>query len=162
MRLLQCHTCRTLDAFPDPPRGVDPHNISPGEDPLLDELVARHKTNGMEHIGNLIQVPDEHWNNTETRKEIVAQIGSGKTGFEEEFYATRDTFTEDALKCFAEHHRPERCIDWLSDRKRLGRATPEGKAWAKQNQKAPSTYLCHFCPVASKVAQAKRDAHVPD
>jgi len=158
MRLLRCFDCKTLEQFPDPPKGVDPHNISPGQDPLLDELIARHHTNGAPHMGQMLSVLDEDWKNEDRRKEILKQLGQETTGFDQEFYDVRDTFQEDALKCFIQHNRPERCIDWLADSKSLGRATPEGKAWQKQHQKAPTTYLCHFCPVASKVAQAQADA----
>jgi hypothetical protein len=158
MRLLRCFDCKTMEEFPDPPKGVDPKNISPGEDPLLDALLEKHKTNQQEHLGQMFDIPDKDWANPDARKQILEQINEKTTGFEQEFYDVKNTFQEDALKCFQEHNRPDRCIDWLSDRKKLGRATPEGKAWQKQNQKAPQTYLCHFCPVASKVMVAQRAA----
>lgn len=154
MRLLRCATCNSMDVFPDPPKGVDPFNISPGEDPLLDELVLRHEN----HVAHpLVSVKDKDWKSEKTRKEILAKLGEGHTGFEQEFYDVRETFTTDALACFNAHNRPPgRCIDWLDDRKKLGRATPEGNAWQKQNSKAPSTYLCHFCPVRSHVDELVR------
>lgn len=152
--------CKTIEELPDPPKGVDPHNISPGEDPLLDELIGRHVTNQQQHLGQLFSVPDADWKNDDARSQILEQIikSDKETGLGADFYDVKNTFLDDALECFAEHKRPERCIDWLSDRKALGRATPEGKAWQKQNYKAPQTYLCHFCPVATQVALRQRDA----
>jgi hypothetical protein len=158
MRLLRCMDCKSIEELPDPPAGVNPNNINPGEDPLLDELISRHQTNQQAHIGQLFTVPDQDWANADARSQILEQIikSDSETGLGAEYYDVRNTFQDDALKCFEQHNRPERCIDWLSDRKALGRATPEGKAWQKQNYKAPQTYLCHFCPVASNVMVAVR------
>jgi hypothetical protein len=161
MRLLRCFRCRTLEELPDPPRGVDPHNIEPGQDPLLDDLLERHAKNPDcgGQSGQLFNVDETDWRNEERRNEILTQMGVETTGLPGEFYAVKATFHEDAMKCFNQHKRPEGyCIDWKADSKRLGRATPEGKAWQRQNQKAPTMHLCDFCVVASTVAVAQRKA----
>jgi hypothetical protein len=160
-RLLRCFTCRSLEELPDVPRGVDPQKIEPGQDPLLDDLIQRHKDNPQcqGQSGQLFQVDTKDWNDPERKAEILKQMGIETTGLPGEFYDVKNTFQEDALKCFAKHKRPiGYCIDWHAESKRLGRATPEGKAWQKQNQKAPQMHLCEFCPVATTVHVAQRAA----
>lgn len=161
MRLLRCFICKTIEELPDPPRGVDPHAIEPGQDPLLDDLIARHTDNPAcgGRNGQMFNVADSDWKDPERRAEILTKMGVETTGLPGEFYDVKATFTEDAMKCFNTHKRPQGyCIDWKADSKRLGRATPEGKAWQKQNQKAPTMHLCDFCPVATTVAVAQRAA----
>jgi hypothetical protein len=161
MRLLRCFTCLTLEELPDAPKGVDPNAIEPGQDPLLDDLIERHRSRPEcgGRSGQMFQVADADWRDEKRREEILRQMGVETTGLPGEFYEVKATFHEDALKCFDRHNRPEGyCIDWKDDSKRLGRATPEGKAWQKQNQDAPTMHLCDFCPVASTVAVAQRAA----
>jgi len=142
--LLKCNTCGTLEELPD-------FDGPPERDVLLDALSSRHRTGDMEHLGNLIKISQSDWDNAERRKEILKQVTSNDTtGFDPEFYATKDTFQQDAMKCFNEHNRPERCIDWQDDRKRLGNPTSAG--W----NNAPKIYLCAYCPVASRVMVEKR------
>jgi len=80
--------------------------------------------------------------------EILSGLKERWTGFHPEWYATKDTYAEDAGRCYNVHRRPKGtdCIDWRSDRKRL---TPEN--WAGRH-----VYLCDFCPVASSVTTAMR------
>lgn len=164
-RLLQCHDCRSIEPLPDPPSGLNPRDIQPGQDPLLDELVARHHSDGQAHLGTLHSVNTEDWDDPRReygkRQEILHQINQrssgAPTGLPSEAYALKETFAEDALRCFSQHGRPEVCIDWHSDSKKLGRPTPEGKEWQRQNYKAPAVFLCDYCPVRSLVDQRKRD-----
>lgn len=162
-RLLVCADCLSVEPLPDAPRGVDPKHIEPGQDPLLDELLKRHRyPNGEAHFGNLVAVAEEDWKKEEVRDSILKEINDkanmGK-GLGQDNYALRDTFVEDAAKCFAQHNRPQDgCIDWLSDSKKLGRPTREGQVWAKENYKAPTPFLCHFCPIGSVVMTKQRAA----
>lgn len=161
MRLLRCFICKTVEELPDPPKGVDPGAIEPGQDPLLDELLGRHndRQECQGRSGQLLSVEDSDWRDEDRRSEILAQMGVETTGLPGEFYEVKATFHEDAMKCFSQHKRPEGyCIDWKADSKSLGRATPEGKAWQKQNFKAPTMHLCDFCPVATTVHVAQRHA----
>lgn len=159
MRLLRCFTCRTIEELPDPPSNVDPNNIQPGQDPLLDDLLARHKNNQacQGRNGQMFTVDEADWRNEDKRNEILDRMGVETTGLPGEFYELKATFHEDALKCFSKHNRPQGyCIDWKADSKSLGRATAEGKAWQKQNPNAPTVHLCDFCPVATTVMVAQR------
>jgi hypothetical protein len=82
------------------------------------------------------------------RDDILKGLGERWTGFDPEFYATKDTFQEDAMRCFNLHRRPQGadCIDWQADYRRV---TPHD--WKGRN-----VYLCDFCPVASSVKTAQR------
>lgn len=95
-----------------------------------------------EHIGTLMRVTQADWDNETKRKLIIEKIWADQahTGFTPEYYAVKDTFMEDALHCFNRHRRPEVCIDWQSDSKRL----------SHPRRKHP-VYLCDFCPVKSTV-----------
>lgn len=137
-RLVQCMTCLVLEKIPDRPT-----SIRPEDDVLLDDVCERHKfPNGDPHIGNLYSVDDATWNSLEARTLIEKEIWKDQA----EQAATRDTFAEDALKCFSKHHRPEFCIDWMNDKKRIGNPTKQG--WKEGKVRV---YLCHFCPCASNV-----------
>lgn len=136
-----------IEELPDPPKGVDPHHIEPGQDPLLDVLVEKHRNHAP---AQLFQVPDADWR--EHKDEILAEIKKKTTGFEGDFYDVRNTFVDDAMECFRQHARPaEGCSDWYADSKKLTRPTPEGQRWQRENFKAPTVHLCDFCPVRSWV-----------
>jgi hypothetical protein len=133
--LLICKKCQTIDELPlfdGPPQDEK-------IDPLLDGLVRRHvQRHGEEVESMLLHVDDLDW---ELRKDaILTNLQEHWTGFHPEFYATKDTYREDAGYCFNRHGRPkEGCIDWKDDNKRL---TP--KDWQHKH-----VYLCDFCPVSA-------------
>lgn len=152
VRLLQCLTCKTLEEMPD--------YEGPSErDDILNFMVSRHKfPDGNEHFGHLHRVESKHWSNKSTRRAIENQIreSSGHTGFDTEFYATRNTLEEDALKCFQEHNRNPGCGDYKSDRKRLQPETGTDRKNLGLDKFQSNTFLCHFCPVHSLVMAAKQ------
>jgi hypothetical protein len=82
--------------------------------------------------------------------EILGGLKERWTGFHPEWYATKDTYREDAMGCYNLHRRPKGadCIDFRVDRKRL---TPSD--WHGAH-----VYLCDFCPVMSSVTFAIRKA----
>jgi hypothetical protein len=140
-RLLICRDCRSIEELPDYDGPVE-------YDVLLENLVEAHVyPNGEKHFGNMATAPDAEWADPYMREQIVKQIASKTTGMESEFYATKNTYAEDALKCYSRHHRPDQgCIDWQDSTKRIG--NPSKMGW----QVGPKVYLCDFCPVASWVA----------
>lgn len=171
IRLLICKRCRTVEEVLD-------YEGPPEEDYLLQTVVERHQrcTPGGAQVGGetpeaalqgdraLARVEREHWNNPESRKQILSQLGMGQTGFEEHFYDVKNTFQEDALKCFARHNRPKGdCIDYKEPSKLLGNAilSDEEKQTKKNNwglivkedRKPAEVYLCDFCPVKSTQQQ---------
>ena len=154
-RLLRCNQCRTIDALPwyeGPPDG----------DHLLAALIREKHTDpgGEPHIGVLMNVETQHWNSPSTREAILARIRevSGHTGLDPDFYEARDTFSEDALKCWRSHHNNPACNEYKSDRKRLtpGTAQERREAGLPEYRSPHDRYLCEFCPVHSLVLQAAR------
>ena len=171
-RLLVCRECRTIETLPlyDGPPELE------AQDPILDGLVRRHvQAHGdIQADGAALLVASEDPCNCDEkttvdlkgtvtgrsrmrgrhtfweghRDDILKNLKERWTGFDPEFYATKDTYIEDAGYCFNAHRRPQGtdCIDWHSDRKRL---TPAG--W-----KGQEVYLCDFCPVSTAVETARR------
>lgn len=123
---------------------------NPEDDVLLDDLTSRHVfPNNERHFGHLFDVEEFRWRNPEVRRQILEQIG-GRTGFDPQYYEDKNTYVEDAVKCFDAHRRTIPCIDWHSDKKRIGNPTKLG--W----ESGPKVYLCDFCPVRSTVDTSKR------
>jgi len=145
LRLLICRDCRSIEELPDFTGPVE-HDV------VLDHAVEAHRyPNGEAHFGNLADVEESDWRDPSRQAEIVKQITSKTTGLESEFYATKNTFEAEALKCYAKHRRPDQgCIDWQNSKKRLG--NPSKMGW----QVGPKVYLCDFCPVRSWVDTQKR------
>lgn len=142
-RLLLCHTCRSIDELPD-------YSGPPEYDVLLDDAVERHQfPNGEGHIGKLAQVETKDWEDNAKRAAILEKIKEaveGSTGMPSEWYATKNTYQADAMKCYGDHHRPrEGCIDYCDSSKRLGNPTRAG--W----EGGPRVFLCQFCPVETWV-----------
>lgn len=144
LRLLLCMTCKSIEELPDY-QGDAEHDVT------LAHLVGRHRfADDREHEGGaLLRVEQRHWSAKTTREAIVRQIRQGSMGLNEidaDYYATTDTFKEDALRCFSAHRRPEDgCIDWETPERRIGTE--------KSNQRV---YLCHWCPVSSHYVDRKK------
>lgn len=159
IRLLHCSVCGSIEELPL-------FDGDPDKDHLLQILVDRHVfPSGEPHKGRLFRLPQIHWTNETARKQIIEQIkGGGSSGLDEfdpEFYATRNTFQEDALKCYNAHLRPtDGCPDYNSPSKRLLPNTKEDRKELGLVDPAkapgPKNYLCQFCPVHSIVMQKKR------
>ena len=172
-RLLVCRECRTIETLPlyDGPPDME------ARDPILDSVVRRHvqKHGDINPEGAALLVASEdpcacdektivdlHGARQASRPklrgnhtfweghqdEILKNLKERWTGFDPEFYATKDTFVEDAGYCYNRHRRPQGtdCIDWHDDSKRL---TPP-------NWKGQEVYLCDFCPVSIAVKTAQR------
>jgi hypothetical protein len=154
IRLLFCNVCQSIEELP-------PFEGDPDEDHLLEILIEKHQfPSGEPHKGHLMKLPQLQWETETVRKEIIKQIkGGGSKGIDEfdpDFYATRSTFQEDALKCYNAHLRPQDgCPDYQSPSKRL---LPNTKADRKElglvdpaKAPGPKNYLCQFCPVHSVI-----------
>lgn len=159
IRILHCSVCDSVEELPL-------FDGAPENDHLLQILVDRHVfPSGQPHVGRLFRLPLFSWENIEARKQVINQIkGGGSAGLDEidpEFYATRNTFQEDALTCYSAHLRPtDGCPDYETPSKRL---LPNTQSERKEvglvdpaKAPGPKTYLCQFCPVHSVVMQKKR------
>lgn len=169
-RLIVCSKCRTIDEIPSEPDDIEYYVRRHEPEPLLLRAMAKHD-HGVMRIGGkdpeilVMQVDDTAWTKPDNRTRILAELKKNLTGFEPEFYATRDTFKEDAMRCFNLHQRPkEGCIDYQDDSRLLTPASwltekPE-KLSKREKDLVPPTrkpvYLCHFCPVQSHVTTQQR------
>lgn len=156
MRLLFCNACKSLEEVEDYEGPLE-------VDPLIEQLVRKHNERApMEHGGRDLRaspmriavVPDIKW--ATDREEIIKQINNEnrKVGFDAWVYEATNTYSEDALRCYSDHHRPKQgCIDWWDESKRIGRPTEEGQAAVKDQYKLGQRdpHLCQYCPVASFV-----------
>lgn len=187
MRLLQCLDCLSVETLPN---FVGPKSDE-GHDPLLQRLVDRHQgplnreqlhrrpSNAPRvreirmdepHFGNLHTIDDALWNHPdpskrdEIRRSVLKEMWKGHTGYPEEFYATKDTFMEDAGICYQRHGRPggidsgpDGCIDYMSESKRLTDTDWEARG-ERMGSPRSHVYLCQFCPYQSVVTTRKRSA----
>jgi hypothetical protein len=158
LRLLHCKVCSSIEELP-------PFNGKPEEDHLLQIACENHRfPSGDEHKGLLFIVPVKVWMNTDARKDVIRQIkGGGSKGLAEiddSFYDTKSQFGEDAMSCWKQKNKPQdNCDEYQSERKRLlPDTTKERKELGmdKIGDTGPKNYLCHFCPIHSKVVQRKR------
>lgn len=172
-RLIQCKDCATVEVIPSLNTPA-----TDTADPLLarvwgahvgrlhDEQVARRMRVGLgrprelhddsgHNIVIFVVTPDD-WADEKHRDQILHAIWDEDKGYPPEFYATKDTYREEAGKCFNRHSRPQDgCIDWEDRTKRLTDDEWERRGADLGLDQKP-VYLCHFCPVASWVQTQKR------
>lgn len=152
IRLLRCDDCYSVEPLPD-------YDGPPERDALLAHLISRHQhPEGTPHIGKLLRIEKRHWDSPPVREAVIARIReeSGHTGLDPSFYATRDTFAEDALLCFQAHHRNPACNDYKTERKKLMPDTRAERREVGAGKYHSNRYLCEFCPVHSLVVEAAR------
>jgi hypothetical protein len=149
LRLLVCKDCKSIEELPA-------YEGNPRNDVLLEDTVSRHMTEWSTHEVALIKIPVKWWNDKNIQPKLIQQISQGGSkGIEEmaeaeDYYGTRDTYRDDALKCFQRHQRPKAgCLDYQNPDKRIGNPTNEG--W----KTGPRVYACDFCPVQAWVDKKK-------
>ena len=150
VRLLICLTCKTTEELPDYEGPAD-------HDDRLAYLTSQHRfPDGSEHFGQLMKVEKQHWDSPSTKRAIENRIreAAGHTGFDTEFYATKDTLAEDANKCWVAHNRNPACSDYKSDKKRLSAGTDKERKKLGLPKARSTHFLCDHCPVKSVVQQA--------
>lgn len=154
IRLLVCRTCKSIDELPDFDGPED-------YDTVLQVAVEKHQK-PQPHIGLLIKFPLKYWARPDVKTEVMKQISEGSSGldvFGTDFYATKSTFHEDAMKCYNLHLRPSvSCGDYKSDAKELKPGTAnERKAEGLSEHRGPKVYLCDFCPYKMMVQKKAFD-----
>lgn len=152
IRLLVCFICKTMEEIPDY-HGDAEHDV------ILNEVNVKHGSlTEQPHIGSLMHVPLRQWSDTSVKRAIVEGIWQNETGFKPSYYDVRNTFKEDANKCFIAHHRSVPCLDWHSDTKLF--ASPAAKERAvlanelrdeSVKNVAMKIWLCDYCAVATHV-----------
>lgn len=165
--LYVCFQCKEINEIPD----YDPKEAD--RDTRIGYLVEMHLQRHpslAERIptewSRLGFVPEKMWKSSEYKKQIVNGIlkSNDQTGFDAEFYATMDTFKEDAGKCYQSHGRPDYtavgCQDYLSANKELKPNTAiERKAAGLpryDDVKVKRSFLCEHCPYHSQVVSIER------
>ena len=159
IRLLYCYNCKTIEELPD----FDGH---PDDDVLLQVLIEKHESAGIPHTGFLSKIGVKLYSRPEVRKQVIEnlrnRVGGGLADIDPDYYTTKATFGEDAMKCFNLHLRPvEGCYDWKIESKRL---IPKGTDDIRKElgldsaAKSASTkvYLCDFCPAKAYVVEQNR------
>ena len=153
IRLFVCvKPCKGVWAIP-----WSPMNAPREYDDTLNYRFSEHPN----HVTMWGDIPEAQWNNKALRPQILAKLKDEAGGelLDSEFFDTKDTFSEDAFRCWKAHNRTTNCGDYRSDKKRLvpptqGLRKEIGGGLAK---KSPvSTYLCNFCPYQSIVMQRVR------
>jgi hypothetical protein len=161
IRLLYCYNCKTIEELPD----FEGH---PDDDVLLQILVDKHESAGIPHNGFLAKIGAKTYARPEVKKQVVEnlrnRVGGGLADIDPDYYITKATFFDDAMKCYAEHLRPkEDCGDWRAKNKRL---IPKGTEELRKDlglesaAKSASTnvFLCDFCPVKTHYVTKQREA----
>lgn len=158
IRILYCWNCKSIEELPD-------FEGRPEDDLLLEIIIEPHQTTGVPHKGTLFKIPVGIWSVQSQREEIIKQmreqISGGLANLDPDYYTTKATFYEDAMKCYSTHLRPkDSCGDWKSESKRLLPKTDAmrkeaGLMTAKQSA-GTRVYLCDFCPVKSVVMTKQR------
>ena len=158
IRIFVCYVCDSVEPLPwfDGP---------PERDEALIARIEPHKSAGVAHKGHLFTVSEVSWASSTRREEILKQLdlarNGGETGLGTRFYDVRNTFEEDAMRCWRkDHNRTTDCADYMSDAKLLLPDTREERKELglslKAKDRPANTRLCHFCPYHSIVMQRVR------
>ena len=155
IRLLYCYECRTIEELPD-------FKGHPDDDVLLQLTIEKHGPEWNRHHGFLSLIGSKTYADPTRRKEIIKNIrdkvGGGLADLDPDYYTTKATFYEDAMKCYNLHLRPTgRCPDWADSRKKLvPNTSAERKSLGLDTSSMPSIYLCDFCPAKEFMVHKKR------
>jgi len=155
VRLVVCPTCKQIEEIPDFQGPVE-------YDTLLDVVASRHEYDyDKPHPGlRMFRVKSTDWNNPRVRQEIIVRIKdeTSTPGLGDTFYTVKETFKEDAMKCWKQHNRRRNCEDFKSDRKRLMPDTTKERKAIGVGPMQSNRYLCEFCPVHAVMMQRMRAA----
>jgi hypothetical protein len=157
IRLLICKTCNVIVPLPDFEGPID-------HDDTLLARVAEHQFPGSNrgHDLDLGRVSQISWDDPHKRDQILGEIsknvGTGKgEGLGQEAYDVKNTFAEDAMRCWRfKHGRTSNCADYMSDKmKILADTRQERKELGLDPNTRASHRLCHYCPMHSVVQSRK-------
>lgn len=154
VRLLFCHTCRTVEEVPD------------YQGPAEYDYYLKHRTDphqfesGKPHRGLLGRVENEpkYIEAAIAEMENTVAPGSGD-GLGQQLYDLKDNYKIEAMGCWKAHSRTTDCADYRSDAKRLwfdNKADRKAEGLSVKRDDRPSIWLCDHCPVHSLVQQRQR------
>jgi hypothetical protein len=163
--LIFCHPCNVIEEIPD----YDPDNAD--NDPRIDHIIATHLRRHPSFEDRFILewaalafVPTRHWKDPEYQKQIKHKLleGMGKSGFDDEFYATQNTFKSDAMECYKRHGNPafksntqSKCTDYLDHKMEIKPNTNQERRKAGlptyDETKIRKSFICEYCPYHQSV-----------
>lgn len=180
-RLIACNVCHVLQKAPDPhPKtpmvparivwedGTDyvykdedglPKMV-PAYDPVLEDFVERHDHNRPDievlegQVIRVWQVDQRTWDSVD----IVQKIRKEMHEMTGEWYDDRDTYREGATECYNKHGNPTLqtgCSDFLSDGKRIGKASHHIDGKTIDIPPQYRQYLCYQCPYFQSYIQVE-------
>jgi hypothetical protein len=154
VRLLFCHTCRSVDELPDYSGPVD-------HDYYLAHRVAQHQfSEGNPHNGILGRAENtpESIDAAISQMESMTAPGTG-AGLGKVMYDLRDNYSAEAMQCWKRHNRTQNCDDYRTDKMRLWmdtRADRRAEGMTLDKNERPNIWLCDHCVVHSLVQQRQR------
>jgi hypothetical protein len=161
IRLLYCYNCKTIEELPD----FEGH---PDDDVTLQILVEKHESAGIPHNGFLSKIGVKLYSRPEVKKQVIEnlrnKVGGGLADIDPDYYTTKATFYDDAMKCYSEHLRPkEGCTDWRAKNKRLvpkntAELRKEAGLMSAAKSAGTNVFLCDFCPVKTHYSTQQRKA----
>lgn len=169
IRIFQCPDCRSLEI-------LDDFDGPPEHDQQLIYLMQRHVTpTGALHPVNVmgpinIQRLDgttspatrDDWAKDEFREYLENQLSRAEKpgqalGLGMQFYAAKDTFKEDAHRCWVKKLKPQPgCSDYMDPSKRLVPDTAQERKELGLAKPQSNRSLCEFCVVHSWVVTEQR------
>jgi len=158
VNLLVCKTYKTIEEVPYTKTGkyLGEGKYDQSDNPFLEPIVAPHERGG--HMGILTDVNFVYWMTPSVKASIIAQVKeqfTGKTSplmagldaLGTNFYDTKDTYSQDAMRCWQLHNRTKDCGEYKSDRKLLSAGTEKDRKAEGLAKSTIKVYLCDFCPV---------------
>jgi hypothetical protein len=160
VRLLFCHTCRSVQAVPEF------HGPIEYDDTLNYRLAEHLFADGRSHELVVGDIEEEQWAKKTVRDDIIFHMaeemgfvppGSGD-GLGPTFYAVKATYEEDAIMCWKKHKRTLDCGDYRTDKMRILPDTRGDRKELGLSPRRQPQWLCSFCPVQSIKDQKQRAA----
>jgi hypothetical protein len=157
INLLVCKQCKSIQEIPYTKTGksLGEGRYDQSDNPFIQMYIGDCERQG--HFGVLTDCLTVAWMGNPSLKEgILTQIkeqilGGGSKGLDilgTNFYNVKDTYSSDAMKCYAIHNRPQgQCSDYKSDRKELKPDTAKDRLEAGLKASNAKIHLCDFCPV---------------
>ena len=157
INLLVCKTCKTIEEIPYTKTGeyLGEGKYKQDDNPFVQLAADKH---GPNHIGApLMDILFAIWMTKDLKEQVIGQIreqilggntNSGLDVFGTGFYGLKDTYSSDAMSCWAVHNKPKgQCDEYKADRKKLSAGTDAERKAAGVAPSDIKVFLCDFCPV---------------
>lgn len=115
----------------------------------------------MHQLKPIMVVAPDDWLDSGKRQQILREMWGDHVGYPDEFYAAKDTFREDAVRCYWRHRNPgsetgpHACGDYKDKSKQLTDDDWRARG-AAMGVPREDVFLCAFCPYQSVVTTRMR------